>query len=61
MQEVTKAQGEELAKKYGMKFIETSAKTGTGVEEVRPPPLCVELCARGTVRWLGVQLHQRMC
>jgi len=32
-QEVTRAQGEELAKKYGMKFIETSAKTGQGVEE----------------------------
>mmetsp|Transcript_37237 Transcript_37237/g.75992 ORF Transcript_37237/g.75992 Transcript_37237/m.75992 type:complete len:205 (-) Transcript_37237:185-799(-) len=31
--EVTRAQGEELAKKYGMKFIETSAKTGQGVEE----------------------------
>lgn len=31
--EVTKAQGEALAKKYGMKFMETSAKTGEGVEE----------------------------
>ena len=45
VQEVTKAQGEELAKKYGMKFIETSAKTGTGVEGVRPPPVHAWNCA----------------
>jgi len=30
---VTKQQGEELAAKYGMKFIETSAKSGEGVEQ----------------------------
>lgn len=31
--EVTKAQGEKLARDYGMKFVETSAKTGQGVED----------------------------
>mgnify|MGYP000182468266 CR=1 FL=1 len=33
VQEVTRAQGEELARKYKMKFIETSAKSGEGVDE----------------------------
>lgn len=30
---ITKQQGEELAAKFGMKYIETSAKSGDGVEQ----------------------------
>ena len=30
---ITKEQGEETAKQYGMKFFETSAKTGMGIKD----------------------------
>ena len=32
--EISKAEGEELAKKYGIKFYETSNKDGTNIKEV---------------------------
>lgn len=30
---ISKEQGEETAKQYGMKFFETSAKTGMGIKD----------------------------